>query len=123
MAGNLMSTPAGFTSIAVGSGTTSGSAYSGGSEILGVYTGTFTSSKMTCTGSGGAITLAVTVGGGLAATDYFSAHLTSANTAGFSYEARITSAGVATLTAINSNVTAATQDSATWRWVGMKVAP
>jgi hypothetical protein len=124
MAGNLMSTPTAFTSFAIGSGhSAGGSDYSGGSEVLGIHTGTFTTSNMTAAGGGGMDTATFTVGKGLATTDWITVHPLSVNTAAFDYQARISAAGVATLVAINSTNTSAVQGALAFRWLGMKVAP
>jgi hypothetical protein len=123
MAGNLMSTPTAFTSFAIGSGhSAGGSDYSGGSEVLGIHTGTFTTSAMTVNPyAAGSATF--TVGKGLSTTDFVAVMPTSVNTAAFIYDGKISSAGVLTLTGFNSNATAATQGAVVFRWIGLKVAP
>ena len=122
MAGNLISTPTAFTSIAIGSGTTSGSAYSGGNEILNFSTGTFVTSAMTVNPyAAGSATF--TIGKGMTTTDFVAVMPCSVNTAAFIYDGKVSSTGVLTLTGFNSNATAATQGAVVFRWVGFKVAP
>jgi hypothetical protein len=123
MAGNLMSTPTAFTSIAIGSGRSQGgSDYSGGSELLNFSTGTFATSAMTVAPYAvGSATF--TIGKGMTTTDFVAVMPCSVNTAAFIYDAKVSSTGVLTLNGFNSFATAATQGAVVFRWVGLKVAP
>ena len=118
-----MSTPAGFTSIKVGSGhSQGGSDYSGGQEVIGIYTGTFTTSAMTVNPYASA-TSTFAIGSTLTPGDFLAVMPVSTNSAAFTYSAFVSAAGVASLTGFNSNATAATQGAVAFRWLGVKVVP